>query len=100
MLAKLKGLFGPAGRVDLERRFSIACETPQGSMSKVYRAIDKESGRTICLKIQLPDKQTAAEQRAHKLNRPTEGAIASQIIHPNVVRTLEHGMSTRGRSTW
>ena len=96
MLAKLKGLFGPAGRVDLERRFSISCETPQGSMSRVFRAIDKNSGRTICLKIQLPDKQSAAELRAHKLNRPTEGAIASQIIHPNVVRTLEHGLSTQG----
>ncbi len=96
MLTKLKGLFGPAGRVDLERRFSIACETPQGSMSKVFRATDKNTGRTICLKIQLTAKQSAAELRAQKLNRPTEGAIASQIIHPNVVRTLEHGMSTQG----
>ena len=96
MLAILKGLFGPGGRVNLERRFSIACETPQGSMSKVYRAVDKESGRTVCLKIQLADKQSAAEQRAHKLNRPTEGAIASQVIHPNVVRTLEHGVSSTG----
>ena len=96
MLAKLKEMFGPGGRVNLERRFSIACETPQGSMSKVYRALDKTTGRTICLKIQLPDKQSAAELRAHKLNRPTEGAIASQVIHPNVVRTLEHGKATTG----
>ena len=96
MLAKLKGIFGAAGRVDLERRFSIACETPQGSMSKVYRATDKQTGRTICLKIQLPDKQSAAEQRAHKANRPTEGEMASQVVHPNVVRTLEHGVSTSG----
>ena len=96
MLGLLKGIFGPGGRVNLERRFSIACETPQGSMSKVYRATDKETGRTICLKIQLPDKQSAAEQRAHKLGRPTEGAMASQVVHPNVVRTLEHGMSTEG----
>lgn len=96
MLAKLKGLFGPAGRVDLERRFSISCETPQGSMSKVFRAVDKQTGRTICLKIQLTAKQSAAELRAHKLNRPTEGAIAGQIIHPNVVRTFEHGVSTQG----
>ncbi len=96
MLAMLKGLLGAGGRVDLERRFSIACETPQGSMSKVYRATDKDTGRTVCLKIQLPDKQKAAELRAHKLNRPTEGAIAVQVIHPNVVRTYEHGMSTQG----
>lgn len=96
MLSVLKGLFGPPGRVDLERRFSIACETPQGSMSKVYRATDKESGRTICLKIQLPEKYSDAAQRAHKVNRPTEGAIASQVVHPNVVRTLEHGVSREG----
>lgn len=96
MLTLLKGLFGPAGRVDLERRFSIACETPQGSMSKVYRAVDRDTGRTVCLKVQLIEKQTAAEQRAHKKDRPTEGAIATQIIHPNVVRTYEHGVSTTG----
>ena len=96
MLAKIKEIFGAAGRVNLESRFSIACETPQGSMSKVYRATDKQSGRTICLKVQLPDKQSAAELRAHKLNRPSEGAIASQIVHENVVRTLEHGTATSG----
>ena len=61
MLGKLKGMFGPAGRVSLDRRFSISCETPQGSMSRVYRAIDKDSGRTVCLKIQLPEKHAAAE---------------------------------------
>ena len=76
MLQILKGLFGPGGRVSLERRFSIACETPQGSMSRVYRAVDKESGRTICLKIQLADKQNAAESRADRVTRPPEGDIA------------------------
>jgi len=96
MLAKLKGLFGPAGRVNLDRRFSIACETPQGSMSRVFRATDKETGRTVCLKIQLPDKQAAAEARAQRLARPPEGEIAMKVIHPNVVRTLEHGVSTEG----
>jgi len=96
MLSKLKGLFGPAGRVDLERRFSIAHETPQGSMSKVYRAVDNQSGQTICLKVQLPDKHAAAESRASKVARPPEGEIAIKVIHPNVVRTFEHGISTRG----
>jgi eukaryotic-like serine/threonine-protein kinase len=96
MLGKLKGIFGPAGRTSLERRFSIACETPQGSMSRVYRATDKESGRTICLKIQYPEKQKAAEARAERLTRPSEGEVAMKIIHPNVVRTLEHGTSSEG----
>lgn len=96
MLAKLKELFGPGGRVNLERRFSITCETPQGSMSRVYRAIDKDSGRSICLKIQLSEKHAAAELRAHRLERPPEGEIAMKIVHPNVVRTFEHGMLTEG----
>jgi serine/threonine protein kinase len=96
MLAKLKELFGPGGRVSLERRFSITCETPQGSMSRVYRAIDKQSGRGVCLKIQLAEKQAAAELRAHRLERPPEGEIAMKVVHPNVVRTFEHGMSTDG----
>jgi serine/threonine protein kinase len=96
MLGKMKGIFGPAGRTSLERRFSITCETPQGSMSRVYKAMDKESGRTVCLKIQYPEKQAAAEARAERLTRPSEGEIAMKIIHPNVVRTLEHGMTTEG----
>jgi serine/threonine protein kinase len=96
MLQKLKGLFGPGGRVSLDRRFSISCETPQGSMSRVYRAVEKESGRTVCLKIQLPEKQTAAESRAERVTRPPEGEIAMKIVHPNVVRTYEHGITTEG----
>jgi eukaryotic-like serine/threonine-protein kinase len=96
MLTKLKELFGPAGRVSLERRFSIDCETPQGSMSRVYRATDKETGRKVCLKIQLPDKHAAAEARADRAERPPEGDIAMKIVHPNVVKTYEHGISTEG----
>jgi len=96
MLGILKDLFGPGGRVNIERRFAIACETPQGSMSRVYRATDKESGRTVCLKIQLPDKHAAAEARAHKAERPPEGDVAMKVVHPNVVRTYEHGTTTDG----
>ena len=96
MLGILKGLLGPAGRVNLEKRFSIACETPQGSMSRVYRAVDKESGRTVCLKIQLPAKQSAAESRAERVTRPPEGEIAMKVVHPNVVRTYEYGVTTEG----
>jgi eukaryotic-like serine/threonine-protein kinase len=96
MLGKLKELFGPAGRVNLERRFSIHCETPQGSMSRVYRANDTKTGRTVCLKIQLPGKHAAAESRADRATRPPEGEIAMAVNHPNVVRTYEHGIATTG----
>jgi len=101
------GLFGkkPKGskpatprskRVNLEKRFTIVAETGQGSMSHVYRAVDNQSGRSICLKVQDKEKTAAAFARSGGGFRPTEGAIGVQIIHPHVVRTFEHGESTKG----
>ncbi len=107
MLSKLKEMFGPAsttpgsgrrrGRVNLQRRFSIVSETARGSMSKVYRAIDNETGRTVCLKIQHREKNQAAVARASTQEaRPPEGEIAIQLNHPHIVRTFEYGDSTQG----
>jgi serine/threonine protein kinase len=103
MLGKLFGSENPSGskprrgRVNLDRRFTVLALTSQGSMSRVQKALDKEMGRTVCLKVQLPDKNEAAAARASReAHRPDEGAIASQVVHPNVVRTLDYGNSTRG----
>lgn len=99
MLAKLKEMFRSGGtkkaRVHLDRRFTIVSETGQGSMSKVYRAVDNSSGRTVCLKVQLPEKNQTAAARAGEA-RPVEGELAMKVNHPRVVRTFEHGVSTRG----
>jgi len=83
-------------RVNLEKRFSIVAETGRGSMSRVYRAIDTTSGRTVCLKVQDQEKASAAAARAVRAGRMTEGQIGLQITHPNVVRTFEHGETTTG----
>ncbi len=106
MLSKLMEMFGPASptrvggarrRVNLQRRFSIVSETSRGSMSRVYRAIDNETGRTVCLKIQLREKNEAAAARASAQEpRPPEGEIAIQLMHPHVVRTFEYGDSNQG----
>lgn len=107
MLGKLKELFAPGPstggqvrrrRVNLQSRFTIVSETSsRGSMSRVYRAVDNETGRTVCLKVQLPEKNQAAVARAstHE-QRPSEGEIAIQIVHPHVVRTFEYGDSNKG----
>ena len=103
MLKKLNELFGPkkpgASRprkslVNLKRRFTIIAETGQGSMSKVYRAIDNQAGRTVCLKVQNPDKNAAAAARSAKEERPSEGEVGMKIIHSHVVRTYDWGAST------
>ena len=83
MLAKLKEMFGPGPstrggvqrrRVNLQSRFMIVSETSRGSMSRVYRAIDNETGRTVCLKVQMREKNEAAVARAsHPGGAPAGG---------------------------
>ncbi len=103
MLGKLKTIFGPGQskanrrRVNLQRRFAIVSETARGSMSRVYRALDNQTGRTVCLKVQSKEKNEAAASRtAVREPRPVEGEIAMQLVHPHIVRAFEFGDSTQG----
>jgi serine/threonine-protein kinase len=107
MLARLREMFtaspqarGCANRkrVNLQRRFAIIGDvSSQGSMSRVYKAVDHETGKAICLKVQNRDKNAAAAARASREEpRPPEGAIAIQVVHPFVVRTIEYGETTTG----
>jgi serine/threonine protein kinase len=106
MLGKLKELFAsnPAGsssggsrRVNLEKRFSIVSETSRGSMSKVFRALDNQTGKTVCLKVQSREKNEAATARASaRERRPFEGEMAIHLVSPHIVRTFEYGSTNRG----
>ena len=78
------------GRIDLERRFILAEKTSQGSMSKVYRALDRQTDQTICLKVQIRDKCEAAAARSSD-EKPGEGEIGLRIAHPHVAKTLDWG---------
>src|SRR5262245_47133769 len=75
-------------RTQLAKRFQLIAETSsQGSMSKVYKALDLEQGRTVCLKLQDLAKTTAALARTSSAEpRPSEGEILQRISHPGVVR--------------
>jgi len=105
MIGKLMELFaspsvaenGRSG-VNLQKRFLFLSDvSSQGSMSRVYKATDVESGKTVCVKVQDREKNEAAVARASRHEeRPSEGAIAFQLRHPNVVRTLEFGTGSKG----
>jgi serine/threonine protein kinase len=87
---------GKGKRIDLKKRFSLIGRTGQGSMSKVWRATDRNLGRTVCLKVLDKEKTAKFEARFSGANKPKEGAICAGLRHKNIVQTFEHGISTEG----
>jgi eukaryotic-like serine/threonine-protein kinase len=96
----LKNLFksGPkkVPRIDMGKRFDLLGRTGQGSMSKVWRARDRDLGRIVCLKVLDKEKTAKFEARFPGLHRPHEGAICLGLRHKNIVQTYEHGVNKEG----
>ena len=84
------------GRLDVHARFELEREAISGTMSKFYKARDRQSGEIVGLKILDPQKTKALDARFQGLNKPTEGQIAMRLVHPYIVRTLQHGLTTDG----
>jgi serine/threonine protein kinase len=98
-LTKLKQLFASKPKkkykiVNVSKRFELIGRTGQGSMSKVWRARDRELGRMVCLKLLDKEKTAKFEARFPGLKRPPEGEICMSLRHKNVVQTFEYGMTT------
>ena len=85
---------GKVEKVDLTRRFDLIGRVGQGSMSKVWRARDAMTGKVRAVKVLDKRKTQRFESRFIGLSKPTEGQVAIQLKHPNIVRTLEHGITT------
>lgn len=83
-------------RTDIAKRFELSGRTGQGSMSKVFRAYDREIGRYVCLKLLDKLKTQRFEARFQGLKKPSEGEICMALRHENIVRTYEHGITTKG----
>lgn len=97
MLTRLKEFFSSRKRVDLDKRFVKLARVGQGSMSKLYKARDLETGRIVALKVLDKEKTERLMQRTFGGKpRPSEGEIAVSLRHPNVVTTYEHGIATTG----
>src|SRR5579872_2154070 len=99
MLNFLKNLFGGSGRaakVNIGTRFQLISRVGQGSMSKVWRAVDLRTSRTVALKILDYEKTKRLESRFLKMTmpKPTEGEVAITLRHPNIVQTLDFGITT------
>jgi eukaryotic-like serine/threonine-protein kinase len=93
---KGKGGRKKKAKVDLKRRFELQTRSGQGSMSKVWRAYDREVGRVVCLKILDKVKTARFEARFVGRNKPPEGEICMALKHPNIVKTYDYGTTTQG----
>ncbi|MFH1266424.1 MAG: serine/threonine-protein kinase [Planctomycetota bacterium] len=94
VLSRLTSFF--SGRLDVHSRFDLERKAISGTMSKFYMARDGRSGEIVGLKILDPTKTAQLEARFKGLKKPTEGQIAVRLVHPYIVKTYEHGLTTDG----
>lgn len=85
-----------SGKVDVWKRFERMRESTSGTMSSFFQVRDRKTGQVVGLKIIDVAKAAPVEGRYKSLNKPSEAEIASRIVGPNVVRTLEWGTTTAG----
>ena len=78
-------------KTDITKRFNLIGRVGQGSMSKVWRATDLQSGRSVAVKILDKEKTAKYESRFQGLHKPSEGDVALSLHHPNIVKTYEFG---------
>ena len=84
------------GKVDVSRRYEVLREAVSGTMSSFQAVRDRQTDQIVGLKVLDKDKTEQLEMRFRGLNKPTEGEIASLFNHPRIVRTLGHGLTTKG----
>src|SRR4051812_25065181 len=67
-------------------------------MSKVWKAYDRDLGRTVAVKFNDKVKTAKFEEKfkLQGLKKPPEGEICVGLKHDNIVRTYEHGLTTAG----
>jgi len=97
MLGNFKALFHTSAKVDVKQRFELLREAICGTMSDFYMARDRTNGNIVGLKVLDREKTEHFESRFKGLKKPSEGEIAKSLIHPNIVKTIEYGATTKGQ---
>ncbi len=96
LLDNFKTMFS-GGKVDVRSRFELLREAISGTMSECYMARDRKDDRIVALKILDAEKTAFFESRFKGIKKPVEGEIAMAMDHPNIVKTYEHGITTKGQ---
>jgi serine/threonine protein kinase len=88
---------GPAlKKIDVDSRFARSRTAATGTMSNFFVAYDIERKEDVGVKILDPEKFELFEARFKGLNKPIEGEIAMQMKHELIVKTYEHGVTSKG----
>ncbi len=82
-------------RIDVDARFERMRTSVSGTMSAFYVAKDRELNRTVGLKLCDLEKFRFFENRFKGMNKPSEGSVAASMHHPNIVETLEYGLTNK-----
>lgn len=82
-------------RIDIDARFERLRTAVSGTMSKFYAARDRENEQLVGLKLCDLEKFSFFESRFKGMNKPSEGEIAALMDHPNIIKTLEYGLSVK-----
>ena len=91
----LKSLLGKP-KLNYRQRYDLLQEAISGTMSKVFKARDKQTGEIVALKIIDSEILQKVNARWKGINKPTEGEISVLFNHPYIVKTLDHGLTTGG----
>ena len=95
LLDGFKG-FKLSKKLNIQERFLLRKEAISGTMSKFYLAEEKSTGQVVGLKVLDREKTAQFEARFKALKgvkKPSEGEIAMKFDHPDIVKTLEHGLT-------
>ncbi len=98
LLDKLFGKSEDNKRADIELRFERIRSAISGTMSNFFVAKDRFNNNEIVgVKLCDTEKVEFFESRFKGLKKPSEGQIAMGMVHPNIAKTLEYGISTKGQ---
>jgi eukaryotic-like serine/threonine-protein kinase len=73
-------------------RYDVIDEIGRGGMGTVYRALDRELGREVAIKIPNGTGESASERRLH-----SEARILASLEHPGIVPIHDSGRLADGR---
>ncbi len=84
----------PLVGVTIEGRFRVVGIVGKGAMGRVYRAVQLPLNRAVALKV-LDQNYGPGREEAFRRRFLVEAALTGKLTHPNTVRVLDYGVSSR-----